>query len=238
MIGAIINAACIALGGAAALVAKRPIPPRHQNALRTMAGAAIVWFGLKLTWNSVNGSFGQCVKQLGIALLAMALGQFVGKLLRLQKLSNRIGQYATRLLQSPPKNPPFSVGFVLGTALFCAGPLAILGSVQEGLDDLSPTLLVKAVIDGLTAMSFAFTFGWSVIVSAIPVLAFEGVIIRATAIMAANVHSPLPLLDSIAATGGLLIFSVALIVLEVRKIAVADYLPSLALAPLLTCFFK
>jgi hypothetical protein len=107
------------------------------------------------------------------------------------------------------------------------------------LDDLSPVLLIKTVVDGLTAMSFVMTFGWSVIVAAIPVLAFEGAIIRGTSVLAVALrHSPLPLLDSIAATDGLLIFSVALIILEVRKIAVADYLPSLALAPFLTWIFK
>ena len=239
MTGAIINALGIVIGGVAALAAKKPVPPQIQNMLRTILGAAIVWFGLKLTWMSLNGSFAQMMKQLVIVLLAMTLGQFMGKLLRLQKFSNRLGQYATGILQSPAADPPFHVGFVLGSALFCAGPLAILGSVQEGLDDLSPVLVVKTIIDGMTAMSFAMTFGWSVIVSAIPVLAFEGAIIRGTALAAVSLgRSPIPLFDSIAATDGLLIFSVALIILEVRKIAVADYLPSLALAPFLTWIFK
>ncbi|HWD21086.1 MAG TPA: DUF554 family protein [Verrucomicrobiae bacterium] len=239
MTGAIINAVGIVIGSGAALLTKKTIPAPQQNALKTVLGAALVWFGLRLTWTSLNGSFGQIFKQLAIVLLAMALGQFLGKLLRLQKLSNRVGQYASRALAAPAAKPPFSVGFVVASALFCLGPLAILGSVQEGLDDLAPTLIVKAVIDGLTAMSFVAAFGWSVLPAALPTLALEGALIRAVALGAAALHaSPLPLADSIMATDGLLIFSVALIVLEVRKVPVADYLPSLALAPLLTCFFK
>jgi hypothetical protein len=240
MTGAIINALGIVVGGGAALAAKKPIPAHYQKALQGLLGVALVWFGLKLTWTSLNGNFVQILKQLVIVLLAMALGQFVGKILRLQKLSNRLGQYATRVLASPGANPPFQLGFVLGTALFCAGPLAILGSAQEGLGDLlSPVLLIKTVVDGLTAMSFVTTFGWSVMVAAVPVLAFEGALIRGTAFLAVALgRSPLPLIDSIAATDGLLIFSVALIILEVRKVAVADYLPSLALAPFFTWIFK
>ncbi len=239
MTGAIINALGILLGGAAALVTTRPIPAQIQNALKWALGAAIVWFGLKLTWNSVNGSFWQILKQLAIVLLAMALGQFIGKLLRLQKHSNRVGQYAARAVAAPGANPPFNVGFVVGTALFCVGPLGVLGSVQEGLDALSPVLILKAIIDGLTAMSFVKTFGWSVMAAALPVLALEGVLIRGAALAGVALrHSPLPLADSIAATDGLLIFSVALIILEVRKVAVADYLPSLALAPFFTWVFK
>jgi uncharacterized membrane protein YqgA involved in biofilm formation len=239
MTGAIINAGGIVAGGAAALALKKPIPPHVQKALQGLLGVALVWFGLKLTWASINGNFAQCLKQFVIVLLAMALGQLLGKLLRLQKLSNRVGQYATRALAAPGAKPPFEAGFVVSAALFCIGPLAFLGSAQEGLDDLSPVLIVKTIVDGLTAMSFVTTFGWSVMASAIPVLAFEGALIRGTALLAARMgHSPLPLLDSIAATDGLLIFSVALIILELRKVPVADYLPSLALAPLLTWIFK
>jgi len=233
-----INALGIVAGSGAALVGRRPIAARMQNILRTALGAALVWYGLKLTWLSINGSLRQVCQQFATVLLAMSLGRLLGRLLRLQRLSNRVGQYATRALAAPAAQPPFSAGFMLGTALFCAGPLAVLGAVQEGLDDLSPTLVVKALIDGLTAMSFVSTFGWSVLVSALPVLALEGALIRAAGWAGAWLrHSPFPLVDSIAATDGLLILSVAFIVLEVRKIAVADYLPSLALAPFLTWIF-
>lgn len=100
-------------------------------------------------------------------------------------------------------------------------------------------MIVKSIIDALTAMSFVTVFGWSVLAAALPVLAYEGAIIRGGQVLAVALrHSPLPLVDVINATDGLLIFSVALIVLEVRKVAVTDYLPSLALAPLLTWVFK
>ncbi len=239
MTGAIINALGIVVGGVFALLARRPLPAKFQNILRTCVGAALVWYGLKLTWLNINGSPGQMFKQVLTVLLAMTLGRLLGRVLHLQAQSNRVGQHATRVLASPPAKPPFNLGFILGTALFCVGPLALLGSVQEGLDGGVSTLVVKALIDGLTVMSFVPIFGWSAIASALPVLALEGVLIRATAIAAASLrHSPYPLLDSIAATDGLLILSVALIILDVRKIAVADYLPSLALAPILTWAFK
>lgn len=235
MIGAIINAIGIVAGGVTALIARKPIPVRLQSALRTSLGAALVWYGIKLTWTSINGTGRQMFQQFLIVLLAMALGQVAGKILHLQKLSNRVGQFATWQLDSPPSDPPFSTGFVLGTALFCVGPLALLGSVQEGLGALSQALVVKALIDGLTAMSFVATFGWSVIATAIPVLALEGALIRITDVATLWLRqSPYPLIDSIAATDGMLILCVGFLILEVRKIAVTDYFPSLVLAPLFT----
>jgi hypothetical protein len=234
MIGAVINSAGIVAGGVCALAIKKPVPNRLQLAAKIALGICTVWFGLQLTWKSLNGSVAQVLKELGIVLLAMALGKLAGRMLRLQEFSNSIGQYATRSLAAEKKEKRFSDGFLLATALFCAGPLAILASVQEGLNGFSPLFLVKAGTDGLATMAFCATFGWGALVSAIPVLAFQGCLIRGVQALEPMLHNqPWPLIDSINATDGLLIFCVALIVLEVKKVRVAAYLPSLILAPLL-----
>jgi uncharacterized membrane protein YqgA involved in biofilm formation len=239
MVGPIINSAGIVLGGVLARVLAKPPSGRVQDRARVLLGVFTVWFGLALTLSNLNGSVGQKFKLLAIVLLAMALGKLAGKLLRLQTLSNAAGQFATRkMAASAAGKPEFNDGFRVATALFCAAPLAILGSVAEGLDPGSfpKVLCVKAAMDGLATMAFSRTFGWGVMVSAIPVLALEGAIIRCVAALqehALRLHAQ-PLIDSINATDGLLIFSVALIILQLKKVAVAEYLPSLALAPLLT----
>jgi hypothetical protein len=234
MIGAAINSAGIVAGGVCALAIKKPVPNRFQLPAKIVLGVYTVWFGLQLTWRSLNGSVAQQLKQLCIVMLAMALGKLAGKLLRLQEFSNAIGQYAARSLAAGGKEKRFSDGFLLATALFCAGPLAILASVQEGLNGFSPVFLVKAATDGLATMSFCATFGWGALVSAVPVLAFQGCLIRCVQALEPMLRNqPWPLIDSINATDGLLIFCVALIVLEVKKVRVAEYLPSLILAPLL-----
>jgi len=236
MVGALINSAGIVLGGVLALVLKNPVSAANQSRARILLGVCTVWFGLTLTLTSLNGSALQRLRHLAIVLLAMVLGKMAGKLMRLQKLSNAVGQFATRKMNAAASGKPaFNDGFRVATALFCAAPLAILGSVSEGLAGYYKVLCVKAVRDGLATMAFVRTFGWGVMVSAIPVLAWQGAIIRGAALLEQPLqHQAQPLLDSINATDGLLIFCVALIVLQIKKVAVADYLPSLALAPLLT----
>jgi uncharacterized protein len=236
MIGAVINSAGIVAGGICALAVKKSLPARYQLVLKIGLGASTVWFGLKLTWRSLNGTVGQMSKELCLVLLAMVLGKLAGRALRLQEFSNSIGQYAARSLAAPDPQKRFSDGFLVATALFCAGPLAILASVQEGLDTFSPVFLVKAGTDGLATMAFCATFGWGALVSAIPVLAFQALLIRCVEALDAMLRHQPPsfLIDSITATNGLLIFCVALIILEIKKVRVAEYLPSLVLAPLLT----
>jgi uncharacterized membrane protein YqgA involved in biofilm formation len=235
MTGALINALGIVAGGAWGMAARKPIAPTYALALKVVLGVATIWFGLKLALSSLNGSLRQWFGQLGLVLLAMALGKMAGQLMRLQKLSNSIGRRATQTLSAPPEQRRFDDGFKLATALFCAGPLAILASVQEGFDGLSPIFLVKAGIDGLATFAFCQTFGWGVILSAVPVLALESALIRGAQWLGPVLrHRPGPLIDMINATDGLLIFCVAMLILGLKKIEVADYFPSLAFAPLLT----
>src|SRR5580692_9687115 len=122
MTGPLFNAAGIIVGGGWRLISKKPIPGNYQLALKILLGVYTVWFGLKLTWNSINGTFSQAAKELCIVLLAMALGKMAGRLMRLQKLSNSIGKYATSVLAAPGESKRFNDGFVMATALFCAGP--------------------------------------------------------------------------------------------------------------------
>src|SRR5262245_35680122 len=98
-----------------------------------MLGVGTMFFGLRLTWLNVNGTYATVSKQLIIAFLALLLGNVLGKLLRLQKLSNQLGQHARKLIENNRPNSPhrFSNGMNACAILFCAAPLGILGAVHD-----------------------------------------------------------------------------------------------------------
>jgi uncharacterized membrane protein YqgA involved in biofilm formation len=240
MIGTALNVAGIVVGGIVGLARRKPLPPARESFLKVGLGAFTVFYGLRLVWLSLNGSLGQIAKQLLIVVLALMLGKLAGRLLRLQKLSNHIGREArdriTALKPGAPGQP--SEGFKTCAALYCAAPLAILGSVQDGLSGYYYPLAVKAVMDGLGTMGFALLFGWGVLLAALPVLAFQGTITLVCAQYLRPFLEAHGLVDSVNAVGGLLVFCVALLILELKKIELADYLPSLVFAPLLTWVVK
>lgn len=134
VIGAVINSAGIVAGGVCALAFKKPLPHRFQWGAKIVLGSCMVWFGLQLTWRNLNGSVVQFLKELCIVLLAMALGKLIGRVLRLQDFSNSIGQYATRSMTPDGNKKRFGDGFLVATALFCAGPLSVLASVPGGVE--------------------------------------------------------------------------------------------------------
>ena len=242
MIGPALNAAGIVIGSILGWIWRKPPGLATESYFRVVLGAFTVFYGLRLSWLSLSGSLGAILKQLAIIILALTLGRILGKALRLQKYSNRLGQAARERISSTRSDAPgaFSQGFRTCSGLFCAAPLGILGALQEGLSrsEYFYPLAIKGVMDGLASIGFVKLFGPGVLLSAVPVLALEGTI----SLIAARVLLPIlslhQLVDSVNAVGGLLVFCVALVVLGLKRIELADYLPSLLVAPLLTLWLR
>jgi len=240
MTGSILNAAGIVLGGIAGLTVQKQLSAAIQNYLKIALGAAALFIGLRLTWLNVNGSFTQVAKQTVIIFLALILGRLVGRLLRLQKLSNRIGQPAREQIAraSAGNKPAWSDGFNTVTLLFCAAPLAVIGATQDGLSGNILPLAIKTVMDALAAMSFAAMFGWSAALAGLPVFAWQGTLTLLCSQFAQPLLAQHGLLDPVNATAGMLLVYVAVVILEVRRVELADYLPALAIAPLLAWLWQ
>lgn len=240
ILGTLINASAIIIGAVAGVVRKTPMSGETQTFFKVGLGLATIVFGLRLTWVSINGSFKQFLLQLGIVILAMILGKLTGRLLHLQKLSNKLGQFARERITAVKPGKPASQadGINVCAALFCAAPLGIIGAVSESLGGGPLPLLVKAAMDGLAAFGFVAMFGWAVGLSALPVLAFQGAISLLVLQFAKPYLVAHQLTDTVNATAGMLVFCVSLLIFEIRRVEMADYLPSLAWAPLLMFWLK
>ncbi len=245
-LGAFLNAAGILIGGIIGLVRPKPLTAQTQAFFKVLLGVLTVYFGLRLTWLSVNGNFGQVMKQLLIACVAIMLGNLIGKLLRLQKISNQLGQYAKKIIESNRPDDPqrSSKGLNTCAILFCAAPMGILGAIHDALPALDGNvrfyypMIVKGLMDGLAMMGFVMLFGGGAIFSALPVYALFGTITMATHIWAEPFLRSHQLIDSVNAVGGLVICTVGVVIFEIRRVQLADYLPALALAPVITWFWR
>lgn len=240
MIGTALNVAGILAGGVTGLTRQRPLSVATESFFKVALGVFAVFYGLRLTWLSLNGTFLQILKELLVTVLALMAGRLAGRLCRLQRLSNHLGGVAReRINDAKPENSRrLSEGFQTCAALFCAAPLGIVGAVQDGLSGYAYPLGIKAVMDGLATMGFVRVFGWGVMLAALPVLALQGTITLACGQFLKPFLDAHGLTDSVNAAGGLLVFSVALVILGLKKVDLADYLPSLAFAPLITWFLR
>jgi len=242
MIGTILNVAGILVGGLVGLTRRKPLSAASESYFKVLLGAFTVFYGLRLTWVSLSGSFFEILKQFVILILALSLGKLAGRCLHLQKMSNRLGQRARESISSARPDDPerFNNGFRTCAGLFCAAPLGILGSVQEGLSlsEYFYPLAIKGVMDGLATIGFVSLFGRGVLLSGLPVLAIQGTITLLVARVLEPILSLHNLVSSVNAVGGLLVFCVALVMLGLKRIELADYLPSLVVAPFLTLWWR
>lgn len=239
MLGTLINVAALALGGLVGLLWSRPPGLLSQQRLRVLLGACTIFFGFQIIWRSLSGSIPRMLGQVALALLALVLGRLLGRALHLQKRLNRVGQFAReRLLQANTRRPSPGDAFAACAGLFCLTPLAVIGSLHEGLTADFRLLAVKAVMEALAMQSMIKPLGPAALGAAVPVLAFQGTLTIAA-------RAALPWIESHGGPGvtgcaiGLLTAAAALMMLEIHKvirgrpIEMADYLPSLIVAPLL-----
>lgn len=239
MTGTLINTAAILVGGFLGLKASGQISAPTQQRIRLVLAAFTIYAGLSMIWKGVGGSLGSVLKQLGIAMLALVLGNAMGMALRLQTGLNQLGHYAKeRLAKTGPEDENrFSEGFVTCTLLFCVGPMAILGALEDGTHGDFKILAIKSAMDGLASVGFAATFGGGVLLAALPVFAYQGTITLLANALAQSLQDPL-LLNSMRATGGMVVLCIVVVILDLRKVPLANYLPSLVVAPLLTHWWK
>jgi uncharacterized protein len=233
-LGTVINAIAILIGGLIGLKARGGIAESHQNFIKGVLILLTLYAGLSMIWRGLNGTFGQVMGQAGIMFLALIVGNLLGKLLRVQDSLTKLGRYAQERFSKAQTDgrPPAAEGFVTCTLLFCVGPMSLLGAIQDGLTGDFRLLAIKGAMDGLATMGFATVFGASVLLAVLPVVAYQG-----TITLCAKGLEPLlseAMMNSITATGGLVVLVIPLLILGVRRVPLADYLPSLVVAPLLT----
>jgi len=236
VIGPFLNALGILLGALFGLARRAPLTLRTQKSCQSALGALTAFCGLQLLWLNTGGGLGRVAKQLFIALLAVVLGNLLGKILGFQKYSNRIGRHAAELLARAEKNSPGKAadGFLAATILACAAPLGIVGAVTDGLGGNFFPLALKAAMDGLAMVGFVKMFRWPVALAALPVFLFlNGLAWAVHAFILPLLAAP-ELLSSVNAAAGLIVCATTLVVLGVRRVELANYLPALAVAPLVT----
>ena len=165
-----------------------------------------------------------------VVLGSLLIGGLIGSALNLE---NRLDGLGEKLRQrfGASQESPFVEGFVSASLLFAIGPLAILGSISDGMSNGIDQLLLKSTLDFFAAMAFATSLGWGVAVSALPVGLYQGVwtVIGLALGKVLDGYQ----VDAMTVVGGIMLLCIALRLLKIKSVAVGNLLPALAIAPLL-----
>ena len=228
--GTLLNVATVLLGTTLGLLAGARVPPRMQQSLTTGLGffTLVIAFSMALPiFTSPDARPGDELAVLG-GLLG---GIVVGELLRLHDGLEALGAWFQHRLAGEGQLSRIAEGFITASLVFCVGPLTILGSIENGLSGDITLLATKSLLDGVASIAFAAALGAGVYLSAATVLLVQGGI-AAGAFLLRDVMDP-PTVLAITASGGLILLGVALRLLDLKPVRVANFLPALVLAPVL-----
>lgn len=164
-----------------------------------------------------------------VPLVSVVLGLIVGELLHIDARLKRFGNYLEQRFSKGES--PVSRAFVTTSLLFCVGPLTVIGALEDGLTGDYSLLALKSTLDFVASLTFASVLGWGVLLSAGTVLVVQGSITLGAAFIEGFVTEAM--ISATTATGGVLIFGLGLVLLDLREDRVANMLPALVFAPLL-----
>jgi hypothetical protein len=234
-LGTIINVFAILFGAGLGVALGHRLPEKISRTLTDALGLVVLVIGgLNLVALS-DSSFVAAVTSAGTLLVVLAslvIGSVIGSILGIERRLSHFGTWLQLRVSRSGDKEKFIEGFVNASLLFTIGPMAVLGALQDGLGQGFDVLALKSTLDGLTSVAFAAALGWGVAFAAIPVGLWQGLL----TILAASAGTLMSdaLVASITATGGVLLLGTGLRVLQIRMVSVADMLPALVLAPLIT----
>ncbi|MDR2952074.1 MAG: DUF554 domain-containing protein [Treponema sp.] len=219
MLGPIVNAAAIVLCALIGTFLVKGIPARVEDIVKKAIGLAIVFVGIKGAFDNEN---------MLLLIMSMVIGAVIGELIDIDKWMNRLGKWAERKLgvaEEASSGRSFSKSFVSACILFCTGSMAIVGSMQSGLQGNHELLFAKSVLDGTMALVFGASLGIGAAFSALPVLLYEGGIALASLLIRDNLSQEI--IREMSAAGSLIIAGIGFNFLSIKEIKVANLIPAI-----------
>ena len=240
--GTILNMTTVLAGSGLGVLLGHRLPERTRTTVTDALGLVTLVIGALNVASLSDEAFQQAVGAGGTLLVvlgALILGGITGSLLRLEDRLEASGAWLQRRLSrgaASASRERFVEGYVSASLVFVVGPLAILGSLSDGLGRGIDQLALKSTLDGFAALAFAASLGWGVAASALSVGVVQGLLTALGLLLGGLL--PASLIAAVTATGGVLLLGVGLRLLHLRQVAVGDLLPALLVAPALTALVQ
>ncbi|WP_018112328.1 DUF554 domain-containing protein [Thermus igniterrae] len=229
--GTLVNAATVTLGTGLGLLLRGRLPERMARILVQGVGLTTLYIGLSMA-AALGRAKGGAVDGVVLGLLSLVLGGLLGEWWRIEEGLEGLGERIKRAVRGGGR---FTEGFLAASLLFCVGPMTLLGSIQNGLSGDASLLLLKATLDGLSAIALTSSFGIGVGFSVLVILAYQGGVALLAGTLSQALPDPAgdPRVLLITGVGGLMVLGVGINLLGLTKVRVGAFLPALLLAPLL-----
>ena len=234
--GTWINVFLVSIGTISGLILRHRLSVQMQTIITQAVGLTTIFIGISmaevLTRAGVAG-----IEGIVLGLVALVVGGLLGEWWQLELRLVTLGDWIKKRVKGGNR---FTDGFVAASLLFCIGPMAILGSLNNGLLGDNTILVVKSTMDGLVSIALTGTYGIGVGFSVFPILLYQGGLSLLSGSLSQLIASPdsNPNVLLVTGVGGIMILGLGFNLLEASKIRVASFIPAIAVAPLLGWFAR
>ncbi|MDA8226581.1 MAG: DUF554 domain-containing protein [Desulfitobacterium hafniense] len=226
MLGTIVNAVAILVGGVLGMVFGKALPEKMKSTVIQGIGLAIILIGMSMALQTKNPL---------IVIASLVIGGVIGEWVDIELRLKQLGQWLELKLSKGRERGQFTKAFVTTSLIYCVGAMAIMGALESGLKGIHNILYAKSMLDGISAIVFASSMGVGVLASSVPVFLYQGGITVSASLLQGILSSAV--VAEMSATGGLLIVGIALNILEIKEIKVGNLLPGIFVAIPLTLLF-
>lgn len=227
MTGTILNVITVIIGGTLGTFLGARLPEKMRETVMHGLGLLTFVIGLQMALSTHN---------ILIVMASILFGGVAGEMLGIQNGLDAVGKNLEQRFARGGEAGKFTRGFVTASLVFCIGPLAILGSIQDGLLGDFNLLAIKSTLDGFAGLAFASTLGIGVAFAALTVFVYQGSISVLSMLLGSAIGSvtrDTPWVIEMSATGGVLIMGIALLLLDLKQVRIANLLPAVLIAPLI-----
>ena len=223
--GTIVNTLAIIAGAMIGVIAKKAIPQRMGDLVMSAIPIVVMVLGVQ---------FGIASSNILIVIVSLVVGGIIGEWIDIDRRLDDFGVRIQSRMKGGDSN--FSAAFVSTTLIYCVGSMAILGSIESGINGNHTILYTKSLMDGISAIFFASTLGAGVIFSGISVFIYQGKL----TVLAGYIGPYLSpeVVTEMSASGGILLIALSFTILGIKKIKVANLLPAIFLPVILMLFMK
>lgn len=221
MLGTIVNTIAVMVGSLLGVILKSGISDKYKTIILQGNGLAVILIGLKMAFKANNEL---------IVIISLAIGGIIGEFLKIDYYLDRVGYILQE--KTGVKDGDFVKGFVTASIIMGVGAMALMGALESGITGNHKILYAKSTLDFITSTVLSASLGIGVLFSAIPVFLFQG----SVTLVATWIKDFLtdPVVAYMSATGGLLIVGIGLNILGLKKINIANLLPAIFVAIVIT----
>lgn len=224
MIGVLVNTAAVIIGSLIGLIFKKGIPDKYIDGVMLGIGLCTVYIGISGALKGQNTL---------ILIISIVIGSLIGTFLDIDMKLNSIGKWIeSKFSKSSSNHTSIAAGFVTASLLFCIGAMTIVGSLNAGLIGDNEMLITKSLLDFISSIMLSVSLGIGVMFSAAFVFAFQGsIVLLAQYLQPFLTHSSIA---EITCAGSVIIIALGLNIIGITKIKVANYLPAIIVAPIIS----